>query len=354
MPETPPLLGPVQAADWLGWLKDGVETALARALDLPDEERLDPRWARALDETRRFALRPGKRVRPALLLLGYTIGRGEPAIPEGLWRFAAGVELLHTFLLVHDDVADRAETRRGGPTLHRRLGAGRRGEDLAVVAGDHLFARAVEVMLAAGLRRAPEATRYYLGVCRETAAGQYLDLDLTGAPLEMVTLFQALRVALLKTARYGFVAPLLAGAILAGAEPTVQATLERVGRQLGLAFQLRDDLLGLFGDGQVAGKAGDADLRERKPTFPVLAAYQRAPAEARAELSGLWSEGAIDDAACDRARALVEAHGGRALTERAAARATAIARRALQDLPSARGMRALLDDLIVTLADRTA
>src|SRR6185312_1095173 len=110
-------------------------------------------------------------------------------------RFAAAVELLHTFLLVHDDVADRAETRRGAAALHCILAHGRKGEQLAVVAGDHLFACAVEAMLASGLPGAPAATAFYLGVCRETAVGQYLDLEVTRAPLGSVTLFQTMRIA---------------------------------------------------------------------------------------------------------------------------------------------------------------
>jgi len=350
----PPQMAPDQA--WLRMVQGQVESSLAELFELPDEASLDPRWSQAMERTRQYALRPAKRVRPALVLAGYSLARGSLQVPTGLWRFAAGLELLHTFLLIHDDVADQAELRRGGPALHHLLGAGRAGEDRAVVVGDHLFARSLEAMLSSGLRGASEASRYYLAVCRHTAAGQYLDLELSRAPLAEVTLFQALRVASLKTARYGFSAPLVCGAMLAGGGVELCEALERVGRHVGLAYQLRDDVIGLFGDERVAGKAADGDFVQGKRTLPVLAAYTRAPASAREELEQLWAlpPEAKDAAALARARALVEEYGGRAACERLVERASRSGRRALHALPDQGGVRDLLDTLITRLAHRAA
>lgn len=332
---------------------DRVERALGELLALEDEADLDPRWSLALDAVRAYALRPAKRVRPALVLVGYGIGRPGARAPKALWRFAAALELLHTFLLVHDDVADGAETRRGGAALHRMLGAGRRGEDLAVVVGDHLFARAIEGMLASGLPRALEAVRYWLGVCRSTAVGQYLDLDLTGARLGDVTLFETLQVAMLKTARYSVVAPLVSGTLLAGAaEPTTLRLLERMGRQLGIAFQIRDDLLGLYGRPERTGKPAEVDLQAGKPTFPVVAAYLRAPHAARAELDHLWEAARREPGARGRLCERVAEYGGRAAAERAVTRATRAARRTLAALSAPPRCHAMLNELIDELADR--
>lgn len=341
---------------WLQTVRSQVEAEMAELLMLPDEASLDARWTRAMEHARHYALRPAKRVRPALVVAGYGLARGSLTAPAGLWRFAAGLELLHTFLLIHDDVADQAELRRGGAALHHLLGPGRAGEDLAVVVGDHLYTRSLEAMLSSGLRGATQASLYYLGVCRHTAAGQYLDLELSRASLSEVTLFQALRVAHLKTARYGFCAPLVCGAMLAGAAAELCEALERVGRHVGLAFQLRDDLIGLFGDERVAGKAADGDFVQGKRTFPVLAAYTRAPAEAREELERLWTlpPAARDAAALARARALVEEHGGRAACERLVERASRAGRKALRALPERGGVRDLLDTLITRLARRAA
>ena len=336
---------------WLGHVQSLLEGRLAGLLELPDEQGLDPRWSEALVHAREYALRPAKRLRPALVAIGHGLATGHAEVPDELWTFAAAFEILHTFLLIHDDVADRADRRRGRAALHRLLAEGRLGEDLAIVVGDHLFARAIEAMLSTGLPGSARAVRHYLGICRHTAAGQYLDLDLTRAPLSEVTLFQTLRVAVLKTARYGFVAPLVCGAMLGGAARGLLEALDRAGRQIGLAYQLRDDLLGLFGDAQVAGKSTDGDFVQGKRTFPVVAAYTRAPAAIRAEMDALWAD-PTGPVALARARTLVAAHGGVAATERVIERCTRSARRGLASLPHGGGFRDLLDSLVLTLSHR--
>jgi geranylgeranyl diphosphate synthase type I len=336
---------------WLQAVREQIEPALAALLDLPDEERVDARWSRALAAAREYVLRPAKRLRPALVLAGWELASGGAPPPDGVWRMSAALELLHAFLLVHDDVADAADTRRGGPALHLVLGSGRRGRDLAVVVGDHLFSRAVEAMLASGLAKAPEVVRYYLGVCRLTAAGQFLDLELSGAPLRDVTLFQTLKIALLKTARYSFAAPLVVGARLGGAGNDLTGALERLGRQVGLAFQLRDDLLGLFGSPALTGKPA-ADWLEGKPTFPVVAAYTRAPTAARREIETLWRAGIDDLRIRARLRELIDTHGGRAATEHAMARTARAARRTVDGLPVCETARGRLDALVVSITTR--
>jgi geranylgeranyl diphosphate synthase type I len=339
---------------WLEGVQQGIDQKLSELLASMEDEGGETRWSRALGEVRAFARRPAKRIRPALLLLGHAVASGSGEVSPGLWQFAAAVELLHTFLLVHDDVADRAALRRGGPPLHRRLGSGRVGENLAVVVGDYLFTRAVEALFSTDHPRASIAARYYLAVCRQTAVGQFLDLELASAPLSEVTLFQTLRVAQLKTARYGFVAPLVCGARLAGAQEPLVECLERLGRGWGLAYQMQDDLLGLFGDAEVSGKDGGGDFGQRKRTFPVVAAYARAPHGARGELAKLWEGKEQGPAALARARELVRAYGGDAATTRVIGRSTRAARRALWGLPHAGGWRDLLDGLLQGLERRGA
>lgn len=334
-----------------------LEGTLEALLDLPDEQAIDSRWTRAVGVLKAYSLRPAKRVRPQLLAAGWALATGEPSsgVPDGVRQFAAGLELLHTFMLVHDDVADRAATRRGGPTLQHLLGGGKTGDDLAVVLGDHLYARALEVMLSSGVAHAARTSSYLLAVCRHTAAGQFLDLELSRTPLDEVTLFQTLKVAHLKTAKYGFVAPLVAGAMLGGGSDGLIEQLERVGRQVGLAFQLRDDVLGLFGDDQLAGKDGGGDFFEGKRTFPVIAAWTRADEAGRAELERLWSlRSSKDSEALAQARAVLEANGGRRATERVIHRMTRSARRSLAAVPPGAGARLVLDQLLARLARRSA
>ena len=334
-----------------------LETTLSALLELEDEQAIDPRWSRAIVELRAYALRPAKRVRPTLLVAGWALASGGlgQAVPQGVREFAAGLELLHTFMLVHDDVADRAATRRGGPTLHRVLSPGKVGDDLAVVLGDHLYARAIEAMLGSDLPASAKATKYMMAICRHTAAGQYLDIDLSRAPLEEVNLFQTLKVAHLKTAKYGFVAPLVAGAMLGGASAELIDALDKVGRQVGMAFQLRDDLIGLFGDDKVAGKDGGGDFMEAKRTFPVIAAWTRADGAGRAQLEALWHSPHKTPEQLVQARALVCAHGGDAATERVISRMTRGARRTLALLPTqGTGARTVLDALMAKLQKRAA
>lgn len=330
-----------------------VEQAIGQSLYISDEAGLDPAWERAFEEVHGYTLRPAKRVRPALVVAGYALGRPGEAIPESVWRFAAGMELLHTFLLIHDDVADRAELRRGEVALHRKLAPGRMGEDLAVVMGDHLFARAIEVMLASGAPGAAEVTTWFLSVCRHTAVGQFLDLQLAAAPLQDVTLFQTLKVAHLKTARYGFVAPLVCGARLAGADEAMLEALERVGRHAGLAFQLRDDLIGLFGDPAVSGKSADSDIEQGKRTFPLIAAWIRADEAGRAQLERLCAPENLDPERVEAVRSLVQHFGGRGATERAIDRCTRSAMRAIEQLPSGPAVELLLP-LLSKLARRAS
>ncbi len=322
-----------------------LEAELSFRADSADELGLDTAWSEALAVTRDYVLRPAKRVRPTLTALGWLAAAPfASAVPQPVVQFAAGLELLHTFMLVHDDVADRAPARRGGPTLHRLL-----GENEAVVLGDHLYARAVEAMATVDSPAAAQTLRYVLEVCRHTAAGQYLDLVTTRAPLSRVTLFRTLKVAELKTARYGFVAPLACGAMLAGAPEPLLDLLKRAGRHAGLAYQLRDDLIGLFGDDRVAGKDGGGDFLEGKRTFPVVAAWTRADDAGRAELEALWAN--PQASRLEEARALVRRWGGLDATQRLIDART---RSALKALEAAGPAVAPLAALMKGLARRAA
>jgi len=331
-----------------------LEPLLEQWASAPDEANLDPLWQRAQAQVRGYTLRSAKRVRPTLVAVGWMLSQGErkwDAIPEEVAQFGVGLELLHTFMLVHDDVADRAKVRRGGPSLHQMLGEGRLGEDLAIVAGDHLYARAMEAMISAPSPHAVAASRFMLEVCRHTAAGQHLDLSLSRARLEDVGLFQTLKVAHLKTARYGFVAPLVCGAMLGGATDSLRLGLDRVGRLAGLAYQLRDDLIGLYGEDKVTGKDGGGDFFEGKRTFPVVAAWSRADAGGRRTLEALWNTRTTPQLAT--ARLEVARFGGVAASQRIVDRLTRTARRTLAKLGQGVAVE-FLDDMLAGLAKRVA
>jgi geranylgeranyl diphosphate synthase type I len=242
--------------------------------------------SRPFDELDRIVGAGGKRLRPLFCLLGYQAGKGDPG-PEIL-RSAAALELLHTFAIVHDDVMDRSRVRRGQPAswvelagAHRREGM--RGDPAsfgvaaAVLVGDLALILADQAFLGSGFppgRVLPALDRYNR-MRAEMVAGQYLDV--LGAHSGSAGEAEARRVAVLKSGLYTVEGPLHIGCLLAGGRPEMLAMLSRYGVPLGEAFQIRDDVLGVFGDPSATGKDRDSDLREGKRT--VLVARTLALAE---------------------------------------------------------------------------
>ncbi len=248
-----------------------------------------------------FALRGGKRMRAAFLWWGWRAAGGDPDGRDApaVLRIAAALELLQTCALIHDDVMDDSALRRGRPALHvdfahrhRQDGMlgdpGTYGRSVATLAGDLALAWADD-LFAESLPDGP-ARRGAQGVWRamrtEMVAGQFLDLhtQATGRPSAAT----ALRVAYLKSALYTVERPLHLGAVLGGADDELVGGLRFVGHNAGLAFQLRDDLLGVFGDPRRTGKPAGDDVRQGKTTYLVALALARAEAlgdeEARAVL----------------------------------------------------------------------
>ncbi|WBC13378.1 polyprenyl synthetase family protein [Micromonospora sp. WMMA1998] len=239
----------------------------------------------------------GKRVRPTFAYWGWrgVIG-GEAAVQDVLPALSA-LELLHTFALVHDDVMDASDTRRGLPTAHRAAAARHRsaghagdpdryGEAVAVLIGDLCMVWADRLMARAAVPadRLLDVRRCYDQMRVETVAGQFLDI-LGEHDAANWSVDRALRVARYKTASYTVQRPLLFGACLAGADadgPLI-AAYTRYGLAVGEAFQLRDDLLGVYGDPETTGKPAGDDLRTGKPTALLMLARQLAdPTQRRA------------------------------------------------------------------------
>ncbi|MFF7132087.1 polyprenyl synthetase family protein [Streptomyces sp. NPDC008196] len=266
----------------------------------------------------------GKGVRQALAVLGAEAAGapGRAGVPA-----AVAVELVHVFSLLHDDIMDGDPARRGRPTVWKAYGTGP-----AVLAGDALFALAVETLADSGA----DAVRLLSATLSDLVRGQADDLLFATRPWrgpERVRPDEYRAMAEHKTgALLGCAAAL--GALLGGAPPAAVAALDRAGRQLGVAFQIVDDVLGTWGDPLVTGKPVHGDLRERKKTFPVLAALD-SPTPAAARLARLLeSDGAPEEIA-----ALVEECGGRAA-------ALAESRRRLAAAETAYELRPLLDYLL--------
>ena len=244
----------------------------------------------------------GKRLRPAFCVWGYVAAAGRPTedLPAVL-SAAASLDLLHVSALVHDDVIDASDLRRGRPAAHRQFEALHRtaggegdpaafGRAGAILLGDLLIVWSVELLRAAGL--APAALARALPVVEamrtEVTCGQYLDMMAQTGLLTDDTrpgLVGADRVVEYKSARYTVQRPCQAGAAIGGGNTQLERDLAAYGSPLGRAFQFRDDLLGVFGDSELTGKPTGDDLREGKRTVLIAAAYARARPAARAALA---------------------------------------------------------------------
>ncbi|GGW12948.1 dimethylallyltransferase [Streptomyces capoamus] len=280
----------------------------------------------------------GKGVRQALAVLGAEAAGadGRAGVPA-----AVAVELVHAFSLLHDDVMDGDATRRGRPAVWQAYGTGP-----AVLAGDALFALAVDTL--AAVPGGTGAVRLLSAALADLVRGQADDLLFTTRPWtgpDRVTAREYEEMAEGKTgALLGCAAALGAG--LGGAPPETVTALDRAGRHLGVAFQLVDDVLGIWGDPAVTGKPVGGDLREGKKTFPVLAALG-SPAARRlpALLSGPEHTA--------EAAALIDAAGGRTAALAAARTHTAAARELLTSAPLATGAAEELTALLDLLVGRT-
>ena len=291
-----------------------------------DVEMLDPALAPVTRAIRELVAAGGKRLRPAFVYWGHRAAGGVD--DRGIVPVAAAVELLHAFALLHDDVMDRSETRRGNTAAHRALASEHRRGDVAgrprlVRRQRRDPRRRPDVRmgrrpLRAIARRVPCARtrgRAFSTLRAEVMAGQYLDLRLAALPCPDEA--SAQHVALLKSGRYTVTRPLQLGVALATGDPDPALTdaLTTYGDAVGVAFQLRDDVLGLFGDPAETGKSCVDDLREGKRTLLVLRAIALAsPSEGRV-LRGALGDPDLDDDDADRCREIVADSGALASIE---------------------------------------
>ena len=231
-----------------------------------------------------FVLRPGKRIRPVLLSIGY-LGFSNKK-PEGLYRTAISIELVHDFMLVHDDIIDKSDLRRGKPTMHKLFEKHLKkyndvkfsGEDLSIFAGDVMYALALQCFMAIkeDPTRKERALRKFIEAVVHTSSGEFIELLLGLKDINKVAINDVYKVYDHKTASYTFATPLATGAILAGANQKEVDKLFQFGIYLGRAFQIKDDILGVFGDEKKIGKSALTDLQEAKKTILIWQAYKKA------------------------------------------------------------------------------
>lgn len=302
-------------------VRSQIDLTLQTRLDEVRNDFVPSSSQRIVEEVTRATVRQGGRIRPLLCCCGYAAcgGEGGP-LDERIILAASSLELLHTFAILHDDVMDGSSMRRGEPTIYRRVtdehrasglpgDSERYGISVAILAGD--LALVISDFLLAQSGFSPELlTAASVPVTKmrlDAIAGQYLDLNHSGRGVTDPNL--TARIARLKTGSYSVEGPLLVGATLAGAPESAQRALEAFAGPLGEAFQLTDDLLGMFGDPAVTGKNADNDLRQGKPTSLMARALSLASPTMKERTLAVWGDPNSSDEGLEILRKMVYESG---------------------------------------------
>lgn len=274
-----------------------------------------------------YCCREGKRVRPLIMLIscfGYQRGKKH----DDAVKIASVIEMMHSFLLIQDDIIDRSDLRRGGQALHvacaHRYGGNSHnrniGSDIALVLADILFAAAVEIVAASNIP--PRVKDRFLGIFSSTyevtAWGQVLDiLNSRSKKLENIA-DTAITVATMKTAYYTVYYPMLMGYVLAGRNADQEKELIRdFSLPLGLAFQMRDDILGVFGSKETMGKPSNSDIMEGKVTILVNSTIEKLEKRECKKFMELFTKNRKTQGDVDAIRQMIVSSGSReAILER--------------------------------------
>lgn len=234
----------------------------------------------------------GKRLRGALVKLGYELV--SPSSTGEILKPAAAFEIFQTAILDHDDIVDLSPLRRGKPTIYKALGGDHYAISQALTLGDIGFFLATRLIAQSEFpeNHKNRALAFFAQAMLETALGQMLDIELpyhkeSREEVDALTIFR------LKTARYTVVGPLHLGAILGGAEQKLLDDIEAFGEALGIAFQIQDDILGVFGDEKTLGKSVTSDIEEGKNTLLIIHALENASSQQKKILDKYYGKGKI-------------------------------------------------------------
>ncbi len=280
--------------------KERFDKPLAQYMDeqIENVKQSDTETAHALHHAKNILCGGGKRLRPALAAWSYVGSGGKSPHDELITRAGIYIELIHLYLLIHDDIMDRDDQRHGVPTIHTyyrdRLQphlpeiAQHMGESIALIIGDMVNALGSAALFTApgDPERIISALRYMQETIVQTAVGQSSDMRFAVAPT--VSPSDVLRMYRQKTAHYTIATPLILGSVLArGDDPEVYRAIMDVALPLGTAFQIRDDIIGLFGTQEQIGKPVGSDISEGKMTFLLATALERATDHQRATINAL-------------------------------------------------------------------
>lgn len=310
----------ITALDYLSWFKRYFDKQLLAYLSEKKQEakQINPEIAVLIEEIIRFSENGGKRVRPAFMYSGYIAAGGKAE--EAILFATMSVELLHTFALMHDDIIDNSDLRRGQLTTHKAFEAYHKNRKLkgnkkefglssAILAGDLALSFAEEILTSAPfpqerLRRA----RYFFDQMKvQVIYGEYLDV--LGGYKKTLSEDEVLQVLDLKTAKYTVERPLHIGAMLAGADFKLIETYSRYGIPFGQAFQMQDDIVGTFGTEEEIGKPADSDIKEGKKTLLLTRAYEMATSRQRKILDEVVGRRSATESEIEKVREIMRTSG---------------------------------------------
>ena len=310
-----------------------------------------------------FSVGGGKRIRAALVVLGYQAGGGDKA--EDVFPAAVAIELLHNFLLIHDDIIDLSDIRRARPTMHKMFEAWsdyvfgdnierqHLCQSMAILVGDLSCVMATEALTLVNLpaERVVRAFQKLYRIGRDTVIGQGLDVAL---PLEEEVSEEAvMQIYLLKTAKYTIEGPLHVGLTLAGADEGLLKEISGYAIPVGIAFQIQDDILGVFGTEEELGKSVTSDIKEGKQTLLTVAARKLGSVAYRERLKFLLGNPQISPADIEEVREIMRLSGALAYARSRAQSLVEKGKIELKQLSIAPDIEQILRELAEYIVERT-
>lgn len=311
-----------EALDTLKTWRDEVNEILSSEFKDHIERAKDihPEGARIVEFLEKYSMRGGKRIRPACIIAGYKAVGGEEE--DKIFSASTSIEALQTYFLIHDDIMDEDDMRRGGPSLHIMYrdihkendmvgDPDKFGKNMGIIAGDLANSYAVDQLVKSGFEpeRKTEALEKFEEIHRHTGFGQTLDILGNFKNVEEIEEDDVMTVHRLKTAHYTIAGPLELGAILGNGSEKQRNILKKYGMQAGGAFQLYDDMLGLYGDEEKLGKPCDSDLKEGKKTVLILKALENGNEEQREFINYALGNDNLSNEEVDKVRKIVKDTG---------------------------------------------
>lgn len=304
---------------------------------------------------RDFTMNGGKRVRPILMILGHNMFSEEN---ENIIKASISIEMAQSFLLIHDDIMDQSDMRRGNPSFHKDVEKSLNGENIkriaeniAISAGDLIDTFSHEALLRSGfdIKNLLDADFEFSKVIEDTGKGQILDIY--SSIEDIYSEDRLLKLHFLKTARYTIQGPLLMGAYLSGNKDYID-DIKEFGKYAGIAFQLYDDVLGLFGDEKHTGKPVKDDVNEGKKTLLMIKAYENSDTETKKFIDKCLKSGNVSDHDFEKLRDIVISTGSYDYSLKKIDEYNNLARSALKKINGNKNIIKMLDFLLEYLINR--